>query len=161
MQKGVSFFLTFLFILPFILLIPLESSAQILEEKMVVIKGTDDWKNTKIRLYPNDKVTIKTTGKVCFHKGINNSCVNADGWDVNDYQNNWIDDWQECDDPIKTVNHAALIGNVGSDDFLIGKEANFTGKDGFLYLRVNDCSLTGDFGNSGQFEVFISVKHIK
>ena len=67
--------------------------------------------------------------------------------------------------PLMQVNHAALIGNVGSDDFFIGKEANFTGKDGFLYLTVNDCSRTSDpythFYNTGQFEVFISVIHIK
>ena len=161
MQKLVSFILTVLFILPFILFFVSESKAQEVEEKLVVIKGTDDWKNTRIRLYPNDKVTIRAAGEVCFNP---NNChaaiVNADGWDVNNYQTAW-NDYYVCDDPLQQVNHAALIGNVGSDDFFIGKDANFTGKDGFLYLGINDCSLTGDFGNSGQFEVFISVKHIK
>ena len=104
MKKGISFLLSIFFILPIIFVWSSQSQAQEVEEKMVVIKGTDDWKNTKIRLYPNDKVTIKATGKVCFHAGIDSSCVDANGWDVNDYQNSWIDDWQECYDPIKTVN---------------------------------------------------------
>ena len=143
-----------------------ESKAQEVEEKLVVIKGTDDWKNTRIRLYPNDKVTIRATGEICFSTATctgatGGATVDADGWDVNNYQGSWLDDYQQCDDPLMQVNHAALIGNVGSDDFFIGKDANFTGKDGVLYLRVNDCSLTDDFGNSGQFEVFISVIHIK
>jgi len=45
--------------------------------------------------------------------------------------------------------------------FLIGKETNFTGRDGILYLTTNDCTKTGDYGNSGQFEVYIKVIHIK
>ncbi|MBT8379405.1 MAG: hypothetical protein KJN64_09255 [Ignavibacteria bacterium] len=161
MQKGVSFFLTILFILPLILF-SVESSAQEIEEKMVVVKGTDDWKNTKIKLYPQDKVTIRASGQICFSSQYCNIAkVDADGWDKNTYQADWPGDYAYCFDPLRQVNHAALIGNVGSDDFFIGKDANFTGKDGVLYLRVNDCSLTGDFGNSGQFEVFISVKHFK
>ncbi len=129
---------------------------------MVVIKGTDDWKNTRIRLYPNDKVTIRTSGEVCFStEYCNDAVVDADGWDWNTYQADWPGDYAYCFDPLRQVNHAALIGNVGSDDFFIGKDANFTGKDGVLYLGINDCTLTDNFANSGQWEVFISVKHIK
>jgi len=166
MQTRISFFLVIVFILPFILLLSSDIVAQEVEEKIVVVKGTDDWKNTRIRLYPNDKVTIRAAGEVCFSTATctgatGGSTIDADGWDVNDYQNSWIDDYQECFDPLRNINHAALIGNVGNDDFFIGKDSNFTGKDGVLYLGINDCSLTGDYGNSGQFEVFISVKHIK
>ena len=161
MQKGVLFFLTILFILPLIFLSG-ESSAQEIEEKIVIIKSTDDWKNTKIKLYPQDKVTIRASGQICFSSQYcNDAKVDADGWDKNTYQADWPGDYAYCFDSLRQVNHAALIGNVGSDDFFIGKNANFTGKDGVLYLGINDCSLTGDFGNSGQFEVFISVKHIK
>jgi hypothetical protein len=139
-----------------------ESNAQVLEEKMVLIKGTDDWTNTNIRLYPKDKVTIKATGDSCFStQYCNDASVNADGWNQESYCDDWPGDCMHCDDPLMTVNHAALIGNVGNDDFFIGKEAKFSGKDGFLYIGINDCTLTENYPNSGQFEVFISVKHIK
>lgn len=162
MQKGVSLLSAILIILPIIFVLSSESKAQVIEEKMVVIKGTDDWKNTRIRLYPKDKVTIRATGEVCFSLGYcSTAVVDADGWDWNTYPADWGGDHAYCFDPLRHVNHGALIGNVGSNDFFIGKDANFTGKDGFLYLGINDCSLTSDFGNSGQFEVFISVKHIK
>jgi hypothetical protein len=165
MKKGFLFLLSILFILPIIFVLSSESIAQVLEEKMVVVKGTDDWKNTRIRLYPNDKVTIRAAGEVCFSHGEQHSCVNADGYPREDYLADYLQlDFAYCGDPMENVDHAALIGNVGSDDFFIGKNSNFTGKDGFLYLGINDCSLTGGQGtyyNTGQFEVFISVKHIK
>ena len=161
MQKGVSFFLTFLLFLPF-MLPSMECNAQEIEEKMVIVKGTDDWKNTKIRLYPNDKVTIRATGEICFSTAYCEAAtVDADGWDWNTYPEDFAGDYSYCFDPLQQVNQAALIGNVGSDDFFIGKDANFTGKDGVLYLGINDCTLTENYPNSGQFEVFISVKHIK
>jgi hypothetical protein len=161
MKKGVLIFSSVLFILPLLFVISSESKAQVLEEKMVVIKGTDDWKNTKIKLFPKDKVIIKVTGKVCFSDGNNLSCVNANGMKRDTYDLNWEFDSQYCNDPMMDENHAALIGNVGSDDFIIGKNANFSGKDGVLYLGINDCTFTGNFYNTGQFEVFIKVTHIK
>lgn len=69
MKKEISFFLTVLFIFTIIFTLSSECVAQEVEEKIVIVKGTDDWKNTRVRLYPNDKVTIKATGKVCFHAG--------------------------------------------------------------------------------------------
>jgi len=162
MQTRISFFLVIVFILPFILLLSSDIAAQEVEEKIVVVKGTDDWKNTRIRLYPNDKVTIRATGEVCFStEYCHGATVDADGWNWNTYPQDFAGDYSYCFDPMRQVNHAALIGNVGSDDFFIGKNANFTGKDGVLYLGINDCTLTENYPNSGQFEVFISVKHIK
>lgn len=161
MQKGISFCLTILFTLPLILFLSSESNAQVVEEKIVIIKGTDDWKNTKIKLFPKDRVIIKVTGKVCFSDGKNLSCVNANGMKRDTYDLNWEFDSQYCNDPIMDENHAALIGNVGNDDFIIGMNANFSGKDGVLYLGINDCTFTGNFYNTGQYEVFIKVTHIK
>jgi hypothetical protein len=162
MKKGVLIFSSVLFILPLLFVLSVEIKAQEVEEKIVVVKGTDDWKNTRIRLYPKDKVTIRATGKVCFDLATcNGSTVDADGWDWNNYPADWPDNFGYCFDPLRQVNHAALIGNVGSDDFFVGKNAAFTGKDGFLYLGINDCSLTGGPANSGQYEVFIKVTRIK
>lgn len=161
MQKGVPFFLLILFILPLILL-SAECNAQVIEEKMVIVKATDDWKNTKIRIYPQDEVTIRAAGKICFStEYCHAATVDADGWNWNTYKEDFPGDYSYCFDPLKEANHAALIGNTGSDVFFIGKEANFTGKDGVLYLGINDCTLTENYPNSGQYEVFISVKHIK
>ena len=164
MQKGVSFCLIILFTLPLILFLSSESNAQVVEEKIVIIKGSDNWKNTQIKLLPKDKVTIKVTGQVCFSDGHKQSCVNADGLLQNTYEANWPGDYLQCDDPLPHDNHAALIGNVGSDDFVIGKASNFAGKTGVLYVGINDCTLDGEpgtFYNTGQFEVYIKVTHIK
>jgi hypothetical protein len=161
MQKGLSFCLIILFTLPIILFLSSESKAQVIEEKIVVIKGTDDWKNTQIKLLPKDKVTIRATGKICFSNGHNQSCVNANGMLQNTYEANWPGDYLECEDPLPEVNHAALIGNVGSDDFLIGKNTAFSDKHGVLYIGINDCTFNDKYYNTGQFEVLIKVTHIK
>lgn len=162
MQKGVSFFLTFLIILPLFFVLSPDGKAQEIEEKIMIVKATDDWKNTKIRLYPQDEVNIRATGNICFStEYCHAATVDADGWDWTTYREDFPGDYSYCFDPLEQVNHAALIGNVGDDDFFIGKEANFTGKDGILYLGINDCTLTENYPNSGQLEVFISVKHIK
>ena len=123
MQNRVSFFLTVLFIFTIVFTLSPESKAQEVEEKIVVVKGTDDWKNTRIRLYPNDKVTIRATGEVCFSTGYCEAAnADADGWNWNTYPDDCPGDNPYCDDPMRQVNHAALIGNVGSDDFFIGKD---------------------------------------
>lgn len=156
MKKGIILLLIAAFLLP--VLNVLAQDKKPTEEKMVIIKGNEDWKNVKVRLYPKDVLIIKASGKVYFAGDIQVGCVDADGWDVNKYVDDWPDSYSYCFDPLPDVNHAALIGNVGSDDFFIGKENRITGKDGFLYLRVNDCSLTEKYVyNTGQFEVYISV----
>ena len=131
------------------------------EEKMIVIKANEDWKNTGIKLEPKDKVSIKASGEVCFSNEENDSCITPDGWNVETYQEGWPANWNHCDDPLPNVNHAALIANVGSDDFYIGDKAKFFGKDGVLYIGINDCTLTGDYFNTGQFEVYIKVERPK
>ncbi len=87
--------------------------------------------------------------------------MEADGWGVETYGSSWPANWNYCDDPMPEENHVALIGNVGSDDFLVGKATKFFGKEGVLYLGVNDCTLKGEYYNIGQFEVYIKVERAK
>lgn len=156
MKKGIILLMIAAFLLPALHVMAQDKKPT--EEKMVIIKGNEDWKNVKIRLNPKDVLIIKASGKVFFEEELQGSGVDANGWDVNKYMDDWPGSYGYCFDPIPEANHAALIGNVGSDDFFIGKENRITGKDGFLYLRVNDCSLTEEyFYNTGQFEVYISV----
>ncbi len=128
------------------------------EQKILPVKGNQGWVNTGIRLLPEDRVTIKATGKVCFSNGEKASCVDADGWGVRDYGTSWPDNWNYCDDPMPAVNHAALIANVGHPDFLVGRRLTFSGKEGTLYLSVNDCTLKGEYWNNGEFSVIVIVE---
>jgi hypothetical protein len=128
--------------------------------KEITVPGNTAWVNTGIRVGPKDKVIITANGTVCFDTG-SESCVEPQGWPVDTYKVAFPANWNYCDDPIKTENHAALIGEVGSDKFFVGRELIFSGKDGFLYLGINDCTLTGTHGNTGEFTVVIQVKKPK
>ena len=128
------------------------------ERRIVRLRGNQAWLNTGIRLRPQDRVTIKATGKVCFSNGEKQSCVDPDGWSVQSYPTSWPDNWNYCDDPMTGVNHAALIANVGHPDFLVGRHLTFSGKDGTLYLGINDCSLKGMYSNTGELSVVIVVE---
>ncbi len=96
---------------------------------------------------------------MCFHGESSAACVDANGWNVSNYEEDWPNDYDECFDPIKDANHAALIANLGSADFFVGTKKEFKGKEGVLYLGINDCSFTQpeELQNTGQFEVFIKV----
>ena len=127
------------------------------ETKIVKIEGNKGWVNTGIRLRPQDRVTIKASGSVCFSNKEAQSCVDPNGWQNASYATSWPDNLNYCDDPMRKANHAALIANVGHSDFFIGKQKSFSGKDGTLYLGVNDCSLTGKYYNTGSFLATITV----
>jgi len=67
-------------------------------------------------------VTIRASGEICFSTATctgatGGATVDADGWAWNTYKEDWPGDYTYCFDPLSRVNHAALIGNVGSDDF--------------------------------------------
>jgi len=126
-------------------------------KQKVTIPGNVDWVNTNVKIKPKDVIIITVDGTVCFSNGDDDSCVEADGWGVKTYSDNWPGDYVQCDDPMKEYNHAAVIGNVGSDDFLVGKEVSITGKNGVLYLGINDCSLKDDFYNTGEFVALIKL----
>ena len=95
---------------------------------------------------------------MCFYKGDRDSAVDPDGWSVATYWDDWPGDYLECDDPLPEENHAALIGNVGSEVFLVGSTATFWGMNGYLYLGINDCTFTGNYYNTGEFRVVILVE---
>jgi len=128
------------------------------EKRVVVIPGNQAWTNAGVRLRPQDRVTITATGTVCFSEGDAQSGVDPRGWTVATYCDDWPGDFLQCDDPLPTANHASLIGNVGSDVVYVGTRLVFWGVDGFLYLGINDCSFTGSFYNTGQFEAVITVE---
>jgi len=128
------------------------------ERRIVHVRGNQAWVNTGIRLRPQDRVTVTATGNVCFSNGEKQSCVDADGWGVQDYPQSWPYNWNYCDDPMTTVNHAALIANVGHPDFLVGRHLTFSGKDGTLYIGINDCTFKGDYSNTGAFDVVIVIE---
>jgi len=131
------------------------------EEKMIVIQGDEGWTNTGIKIKRKDKVTIKAEGTVYFSDGHDLSDVNPNGMPQDIYARDWEFDAQYCDDPMPQTNHASLIGNLGNEDFLIGKEFSFGGKEGMLYLGINDCTLKDKLYNTGKFEVYIRVEHPK
>ncbi|MCK4338187.1 MAG: hypothetical protein KAX11_09585 [Candidatus Aminicenantes bacterium] len=129
-------------------------------KKEMTVPGNTAWVNTGIRISPKDKVIISASGTVCFENA-SESCVGPQGWPVDTYRQAWPNNWNYCDDPLKTENHAALIGEMGSDKFFVGNQLTFSGKDGFLYLGINDCTLNGTYGNTGEFTVIIQVKRKK
>lgn len=131
-----------------------------IQKKAITIPGNKAWTNSGIKLRPQDRVTIKATGDVCFSNGDSDSCVGPNGYQDEHgvYSEGWPGDYLQCDDPLKFDNHAALIANIGSDTFFVGNSATFQGKNGILYLGINDCSFTGPFHNTGQYTVKILVE---
>jgi hypothetical protein len=127
------------------------------EKKVVVVKGNEDWTNTGLTVGLKDKVTITATGKVWFSGQLQGACVEPDGW-LGNYEEDWPDDYGYCFDPFPEINHAALIANIGSDNFFVGKNKAFSNKEGFLYLGINDCSFKGECSNSGEFSAVIMIE---
>ena len=128
-----------------------------IEKKVVVVKGNKDWTNTGLKVGSDDRVMITATGKVWFSDQLQGASVGPDGWPGN-YEEDWPDDYGYCFDPLPGVNHAALIANIGSDNFFVGKTKAFHNKEGFLYLGINDCTFTGEFSNSGEFSAVIMIE---
>ncbi len=129
-----------------------------IEKKMVRVPGNQAWTDTGLTLRPQDRVTITATGQVCFSSGNADSCVGPGGWNRQNYNQDWPNDYLQCDDPLMQVNHAALLGGVENDNFFIGSSITFGGKRGRLYLGINDCSLTGECYNTGEFTAVIKVE---
>ena len=127
------------------------------EKKVVVVQGNQAWKNTGLTVRPQDRVTITASGQVCFSSGDRDSCVGPNGYQREHYQQGWPGNWNQCDDPLQSANHAALLADIGNP-FFVGSRKVFSGKNGHLYLGINDCSLTGPFHNTGQFSVIIKIE---
>ena len=127
------------------------------ETKIVQIRGNQAWVNTGIQVRPQDTVTIKASGKVYFSNEESVSGVDPDGWGIEDYMNSWPYNHNYCNDPEMGMSHCALIGNVGHPNFFVGRRLIFSGKNGALYLGINDCTLNGEYRNSGKFTAIITV----
>jgi len=127
------------------------------EKKVVVVKGNKAWTNTGLRIGSKDRVTITASGQVCFSGQYQGACVGPNGWPGN-YEADWPDDYGYCFDPFPNINHAALIANIGNENFFVGRTKAFSRKEGFLYLGINDCSFTGECSNSGEFSAVIKIE---
>lgn len=127
------------------------------ETRMVVIKGDNAWLKTNILLRPQDRVEVKAIGQVFFSSGHKLSGVTPNGMGRSEFDLNWEFDSQYCNDPEMEINHAALLGKVGSGRFLIGKNKTFTGKKGPLVIGINDCTFKNEFYNTGEFKATIKV----
>jgi hypothetical protein len=134
------------------------------EKRIVLIPGTKAWVPTGIMLREVDKVTLTAAGKVCFSSGNAQSCPGPSGWPRANYQADWPDDANACDDPLGNANHAMVLARVGNDVFPAGASRTFTGKAGPLALGINDCSFTGAADalfNTGEYSVVLRVERAR
>lgn len=161
MKKSVGIFMTFM-IASFGIAWSLDSMDKTqkpkVEQKILLVPGNKDLTATGITLNEKDRVTIKATGNIYFSSGKAQSKAGPEGWGRGSYAIDWPEDANACDDPLMDENHAALIAEVDGEFFIIGKEADFSGKVGLLYLGINDCTFTGDLFNTGQFSVIIRIE---
>ena len=127
-------------------------------QKVIRIPGNQAWTDTGLTLRPQDRVTITASGRVCFAGDYPATCVGPNGWEGN-YQTDWPGDYAYCFDPLRTVNHAALIGGIEGNNFFVGQNLTFKDKNGRLYLGINDCSFNGKYYNTGAFNAIIKVEH--
>jgi hypothetical protein len=149
-----------LIMLPFVILSQdkKEIEAGKVDTKMVVIKGDNAWLNTGFILKSTDKVVIKASGEIMFSNGENHSEIGPNGYDRQAYETDFLlDDAAHCFDPMKEENHAAIIGKDKQGMFLIGESRTITGKNGPLFIGINDCSFKQQYYNTGQFHVSIKV----
>ena len=128
------------------------------EQRLVRVPGDQAWTDTGLTITRQDRVTITASGTVCFHNGARDSGVGPLGWSRGNYQAAWPDDWVSCDDPLPSGGHAGLLARVGSEELFVGGSVTFQHKEGRLYLGINDCTLKGDFFNTGQFNATVKVE---
>ncbi|MBN2432006.1 MAG: hypothetical protein JXQ27_11040 [Acidobacteria bacterium] len=127
------------------------------EQKMVRVPGNLAWTDTGLTISRKDRVTIGASGTVFFSNGASDSGVGPLGWSRSNYQDAWPDDWLACDDPLPSGGHAGLLARIGSEEMFVGASKTFDRKEGRLFLGINDCTLNGNFHNTGQFEVTVKV----
>jgi hypothetical protein len=131
----------------------------VMEQKVMAVSGNQAWTDTGLKLQPQDRVTVTASGQVCFNNTYSDDAwTGPEGWNQATFYDDWPNDYHQCDDPHEEFNHAALIGGVDGDVFLVGGQHTFWEKRGRLHLGINDCSLTGECSNSGQFDVVIRVE---
>jgi hypothetical protein len=126
------------------------------EQKVVVVAGTRDWVSTGYTVRSGDRVIMKAMGRVYFSEDPN-SPVGSNGYQGN-YRTDWADNAGACEDPLPKESHACLIAKINNEIFKVGQSMTFSGKAGEIFLGINDCTLTGKFGNTGLFGVNIRVE---
>lgn len=133
-------------------------------KKIVTIPGNKAWTNTGIKVGPKDSITITASGFVSFSNGTSGSKVGPNGYPapkkghpLDYFIHDYSGDHAYCGTPYTQWRHAALIGEVGSSKFLVGTKKVLKGKNGFLYLGINDCSFTDQYYNTGSFKAIIKV----
>jgi hypothetical protein len=126
------------------------------EQKVFVVPGNKDWTDTGFVLKRGDRVTAKASGRIYFNER-SDSSVGSNGLD-GDYKSLRPEDYAACADPLPNENHACLIAKINNEVFKLGSNITFSGKEGKLYLGINDCTLTGKLGNSGLFGVNIKIE---
>ena len=125
-------------------------------QKVFVIPANRDWSDTGFVLKPADKVIIKASGRVYFNER-SDSIVGSNGLN-GDYKTLRPEDSAACADPLPKESHGALIAKINNEVFKLGSSVTFSGKEGRLYLGINDCTLTGKLGNSGLFGVNVKIE---
>lgn len=128
------------------------------EKKVVTVAGNRDWTATGLALKPGDRVQIEASGTVKFSNGENDSAVGPEGYDRGSYAANWPYDAAACEDPLPEAGHAALLADVNGERVAIGADGTIQGKEGLLYLGINDCTFTGEWSNTGSFRAIVTIE---
>ncbi len=126
------------------------------EQKVFVVPANNDWTDTGFVLKSGDRVTAKASGRTYFNER-SDSSVGSNGLN-GDYKTLWPEDYAACADPLPDENHACLIAKINKEVFKLGSNITFSGKEGKLFLGINDCTLTGKLGNSGLFGANIKIE---
>lgn len=129
------------------------------EARIVSVPGNVQWTDTGIDIDTADVLAITyREGLVNFHVPSSEANVNASGYPRNQYWQEWLQDSYSCTDPFdgSGEGHAGLMAQIGGSTFYVGRNRTVTRESGRLRLGVNDCTLTGQFGNGGGFTVSVS-----
>jgi hypothetical protein len=116
----------------------------------VVISADAGWVDTGVTLAPGEQVILTSAGSVVT--------------DANNHPDESFDPdgspqtGESPGDPVQDANHAALVGRVGSEVFLVGSGPTvLEGPISRLFLRVNDDPVDD---NEGEFTVTVEVSEV-
>jgi hypothetical protein len=127
--------------------------------RIFLVGDRGEWVDTGLWVRPQDLLNLRAGSEVCFSGDDLDSCVRAEGWPRESYEERWSGDAAACEDPFPEWNHAALVAKVGDEPILVGKKTEIENLEGPLLLTVNDCSFEGAHGNDGQFSVVVVIEN--
>jgi len=142
------------------LLIPAFFSATADETRRVAVRvpGTLAWVDTGLTVGHDDRITITGSGEVCFNEH-SESCFPPQGYPRDAFVKDYFElDYSYCEDAHESFDHAALIARIGETVLQVGRRITLSGVSGRVELGVNDCSLEGEYGNSGAYRAVIVVE---